>query len=264
MSHPEKTLQDFRVEIDAVDRRLVRALNQRAEMAVERLRINRQETGSRHVDRELESTALKSIISKNEGPIPDSALYGVYREIFDAAFVLDRPIRVGYLGPQGTFSHLAASQHFGENVDYENLRALDGVFEEVARGHVDYGLVPIENSIGGAIIETLDAFANYEGRLTICGEIRLAITFGLLGKCSAKQVKVIYSKAEALAQCRNWISEHYPDAQRIPVQSTATAAELAFLADPEDGIVAIGSSKAGELYGLTPLFEGIENTSGVE
>lgn len=261
MTSPEKTLQQLRVEIDAVDRQLVHQINRRAEMAVERLRNNREATGTQNADRELESESLKRVMAKNDGPIPDSALQGVYREIFNAAFVLDRPIRVGYLGPQGTFSHLAASQHFGRSVDYENLRTLEGVFEEVARGHVDFGLVPIENSIGGAIIETLDAFASYEGRLTIYGEVRLAITFGLLGKCDADQVRVIYSKSEALAQCHAWLAEHYPDAERIPVQSTAAAAELAFLADPEDGVVAIGSRKAGELYGLTTLFEGIERTS---
>ena len=87
-------------------------------------------------------------LPRNNGPIPDSALKGVYREILNGAFYLARKTRVGYLGPQGTFSHLAASSYFGDSVDYENLRALEGVFEEVARGHVDYGLVPIENRHG--------------------------------------------------------------------------------------------------------------------
>lgn len=266
MSHPEKTLDQLRVEIDAVDHRLVRQINQRCELAVEWLRVNRNGThrGSNRGpagNRQTESESLERIISKNAGPIPNSALQGVYREILNGAFVLDRPTRVGYLGPQGTFSHLAASQYFGESVEYENLRTLEGVFEEVARGHVEYGLVPIENSIGGAIIETLDAFTNHEGRLTICGEVQLAITFGLLGKCSANQVKVVYSKGEALAQCHPWLTEHFPEAQRIPVQSTATAAELAFLADPADGVVAIGSSMAGKLYGLDTLFDRIESSS---
>ncbi len=259
MTATEKTLQQLRNDINAVDQRLVRLINHRSEMAVEASRLNSDQKGARKFDRKLEQEALRKVVSKNSGPIPDTALKGVYREILNGAFALGRTTRVGYLGPFGTFSHLAASQHFGPSVDYENLRALEGVFEEVARGHVDYGLVPIENSTGGAIIETLDSFTNYFGRLTICGEIRLAIQFSLLGKCAPDEVKVIYSKAEALAQCRQWLSEHYPDAPQIPAQSTAASAELAYLASPGDGVVAVGSSKAGELYGLKTLAEGIED-----
>lgn len=259
MTATEKTLQQLRNEIDAVDQRLVRLINHRSEMAVELSQRNREQQSDRKFDRKLEQEAIQKVCAKNSGPIPDTALGGVYREILNGAFVLGRTTRVGYLGPQGTFSHLAASQHFGPTVDYENLRALQGVFEEVARGHVDYGLVPIENSTGGAIIETLDSFASYYGRLTISGEIRLAIRFSLLGKCHPDRVRVIYSKAEALAQCHQWLTEHYPDVPRIPAQSTAGSAELAYLASPADGVAAVGSSKAGELYGLQTLAEGIED-----
>lgn len=258
MSPTEKTLQQLRVEIDAVDQRLVKLLNDRSKLSVEHTQL-RRDSGSRTLDRSLEYRAIENVVSKNSGPIPDSALQGVYREILNGAFSLGRTTRVGYLGPQGTFSHLAASQYFGKSVDYENLRALEGVFEEVARGHVDFGLVPIENSTGGAIIETLDSFSEYFGRVTICGEIRLAIQFGLLGKCDSENVKVIYSKSEALAQCHQWLTKHYPDAQRIPAQSTAAAAEIAYLANSSDGVAAIGSSKAAELYGLQTLYEGIED-----
>ncbi len=153
MSLTEKTLQQLRTGIDSVDQRLVRSINQRAELEVERAQWMRKQLGKRVVDRSAESDAVAKVIGKNGGPIPNSALQGVYREILNGAFVLGRNTRVGYLGPQGTFSHLAASQFFGDSVDYENLRALEGVFEEVSRGHVDYGLVPIENSTGGAIIE---------------------------------------------------------------------------------------------------------------
>ncbi len=259
MTATDKTLQELRTGIDEVDQRLVRLINARSKLAVEHSRLKRTEPGMPVDDRTLENEALRNVVAKNRGPIPDSAMEGAYREILNGAFVLGRPTRVGYLGPQGTFSHLAASQYFGPSVDYENLRALEGVFEEVARGHVDYGLVPIENSTGGAIIETLDAFSDYFGRLTICGEIRLAIQFSLLGKCQSEDVQIIYSKAEALAQCRQWLSQRYPNAQQIPAQSTAAAAELAYLASPSDGVAAVGSSKAGELYGLKTLNEGIED-----
>ncbi len=267
MSSTEKSLDELRVGIDAVDRQLVSAINKRSQLTIETSRLGRRlkrESGdsSQRADNQAppeHDSRLKGILGRNKGPIPDSALRGVYREILNGSYLLGRTTRVGYLGPQGTFSHLAASQHFGDHVDYENLRALQGVFEEVARGHVDYGLIPIENSTGGAIIESLDSFANYFGRLTICGEIRLAIRFSLLGKCEPDNVQLIYSKAEALAQCHQWLTTHYPDAQRIAAQSTAASAEIAYLASPADGVVAVGSSKAGELYGLDTLHEGIED-----
>ncbi len=158
MPATDKTLLQLRTAIDEVDQRLVQAINDRSKLAVERARIYRSETGSRGTDQQSELEAVRNVVSKNQGPIPNSALKGAYREILNGAFVLGRPTRVGYLGPQGTFSHLAASKFFGPTVDYENLRALEGVFEEVARGHVDYGLVPIENSTGGAIIKPLIHF----------------------------------------------------------------------------------------------------------
>lgn len=259
MPATDKTLLELRTAIDEVDQRLVQAINDRSKLAVEHARIYRADSGSRIIDQHYELEAVHKVVTKNQGPIPSSALEGAYREILNGAFVLGRPTRVGYLGPQGTFSHLAASKFFGSSVDYENLRALEGVFEEVARGHVDYGLVPIENSTGGAIIETLDSFSDYHGRLTIYGEIRLAIQFSLLGKCDPDSVKVIYSKGEALAQCRQWLFQKYPNAQQIPAQSTASAAEIAYLANPSDGVAAVGSSKAGELYRLDSLFDGIED-----
>jgi len=216
---------------------LVSAINKRSQLTIELARLGRQlerlepsddqlrDQSSESQNSQQDESKLQGVLGKNQGPIPDSALRGVYREILNGSHVLGRTTRVGYLGPQGTFSHLAASQHFGEHVDYENLRALQGVFEEVARGHVDYGLIPIENSTGGAIIES----------------------------------QLIYSKAEALAQCHQWLTANYPNAQRIAAQSTAASAEIAYLASPADGVVAIGSSKAGELYGLSTLHHGIED-----
>ena len=258
MSPTAAVLQQFRTDIDAVDQRLVQLINRRAELTVDFLQRSKPSTVRHAAHHDLASEILRDIGRKNSGPIPDTALEGIYREIINGAFELARRTRVGYLGPAGTFSHQAATQYFGEQVDYENLRTLDGVFEEVSRGHVDYGLVPIENSTGGAIIESLDSFANYLGRVTICGEVRLNIRFSLFGNCPANQIRKIYSKAEALAQCYEFLSTRYPHAQRLPYESTAAAVEFAYLADPTDGIAAIGSSAAGKKYGLAPLHENIE------
>ena len=157
MSPTQKSLDELRVGIDAVDRQLVAAINKRSQLSIELARLGRRleratagsQDGSGQLRAEQASAVghesnLQKILDQNQGPIPDSALKGIYREILNGSHVLGRTTRVGYLGPQGTFSHLAASQHFGKHVDYENLRALQGVFEEVARGHVDFGLVPIE------------------------------------------------------------------------------------------------------------------------
>ena len=255
MSANAPQLQNLRVAIDAVDHRLVKRLNERAELEVDELRF-----GSTNVTTGDKATQarLDEVVAKNDGIIPETALRGIYREIFSASHSLARRVRVGYLGPEGTFSHQAAEQHFGESVDYENLRALSGVFEEVARGHVEYGLVPIENSTGGAIIESLDSFNDYFGQVLIGGEIRTSISFQLLGNCDLSDVKEIHSKAEALVQCDKWISENLPTAKRIAAQSTAAAAGLAKLAT-EDGVVAVGSVKAGQLYDLNVLAKNIED-----
>ena len=259
MSLSENKLQKFRTTIDMIDQKLVRTINRRGQMAVEYSKWEKSNAG--YLGCEDTAKLIHDTLEKNTGPIPNTALKGVYREIYNGAYFLGRSTRVGYLGPHGTFSHLAASQFFGDQVDYENLRALEGVFEEVSRGHVDFGLVPIENSIGGAIIETLDSFSKYFDRLTICGEIRLAIGFSLMAKCELKNVKKIYSKSEALAQCTDWLDANLPNAERVAAQSTAASAEIVVLADPNDGIAAIGSMKAAEIYRLETLKEGIENCS---
>ena len=255
MSANAPQLQNLRVAIDAVDRRLVKRLNERAELEIDELRFGSANSVS--VDETVQAR-LDEVVAKNKGIIPATALRGIYREIFSASHNLARRVRVGYLGPEGTFSHQAAEQHFGASVDYENLRALSGVFEEVARGHVEFGLVPIENSTGGAIIESLDSFNDYFGQVLICGEIRTSIAFQLLGNCDLADVKEIHSKAEALVQCDKWISDNIPTAKRIAAQSTAAAAGLAKLA-AADGVVAVGSVKAGQIYGLNVLAEHIED-----
>ena len=254
-------LDGLRDRIDDVDHQLVELINQRAKLVVEVGNHKRAE-GVPIYAPHRESAVLEKIQGLNAGPISHATLEAVYRELMSGSFALEQPLRIGYLGPVGTYSHLAATKHFGSSVAFEDLHAIVGVFEEVARGHVDYGLVPIENSTGGGITETLDAFLTYHGRLNIYGEVQLAVHFSLLANCKPNEVKRIYSKSEAFMQCRNWMATQYPQAELVPAESTAAAVERAkkeYDENPNSGAAAIGSSLAGEIYGLHALFEQIED-----
>ncbi len=254
-------LEEFRNGIDKIDRQLVDLINQRAKLVVE-VGNHKRAKGVPIYAPHRESAVLAKIQGFNEGPIGNATLEAVYRELMSGSFALEQPLRIGYLGPVGTYSHLAATKHFGSSVAFEDLHAIEGVFEEVSRGHVDYGMVPIENSTGGGITETLDAFLTYHDRLNIYGEVQLAVHFSLLANCKPKLVKRIYSKAEAFSQCRGWLATQYPHAEQIAAESTAAAVERAkgeYDEDPSSGAAAIGSSLAGEIYGLHPLFEQIED-----
>jgi chorismate mutase/prephenate dehydratase len=259
--NPSNLLESLRQRIDDIDRQLVGLINQRAELVVE-VGNHKRAAGVPIYAPHREAAVLEKIQRLNTGPISNATLEAVYRELMSGSFALEQPIRIGYLGPVGTYSHLAATKHFGSSVAFEDLHAIAGVFEEVARGHVDYGLVPIENSTGGGITETLDAFLTYHDRLNIYGEVQLAVHFSLLANCKPNDVKRIYSKSEAFMQCRNWIATQYPKAELIPADSTAASVQRAkkeYDADPGTGAAAIGSSLAGEIYGLHALFEQIED-----
>ncbi|HMP79584.1 MAG TPA: chorismate mutase, partial [Pirellulaceae bacterium] len=264
MTDPSDPLAELRQRIDAIDERLIALLHERADCAVEVGQIKR-ELGIPVYAPHRESEVLKRIVEGHRGPMPPRTLEAVFREIMSGSFALEQPLRIGYLGPVGTYSHLAAKRHFGSSVEYEDLRAIEGVFEEVARGHVDYGLVPIENSTGGGIVETLDAFLAYHRQIKIYGEVQLAVHFSLLTNSAPHDVRRIYSKAEAFTQCRNWLSTQYPQVDRIPVDSTALAVKRVrgdLDRDPNCGSAAIGSSLAGELYDVHCLFENIEDRQG--
>ena len=264
MSESDDPLRQLRSEIDGIDQQIVELINRRAELVVEVGRVKR-EHGVPIYTPHRESDVLRRILALNRGPMPARAIEAIYREIMSGSFALEHPQRIGYLGPIGTYSHQAARKHFGSSVEYDNLRAIEGVFEEVARGHVNYGLVPIENSIGGGITETLDAFQKFHRELNIYGEVQLAVHFSLLANCAPESVRRIYSRQEAFAQCRNWLATQYPNAERLPTESTAAAVQKVRAdldADPASGSAAIGSTLAGELYDVRVLFEKIEDRQG--
>jgi chorismate mutase/prephenate dehydratase len=161
---------------------------------------------------------------------------------------------VAYLGPQYSYSHLAASERFGDGVTLAPVTTIAAVFEEVNRRQADYGLVPIENSTDGRVVDTLDMFARLP--VQICGEVRLRIHHYLLGKCSRDQVREVYSKPQALSQCRDWLAKHLPGVRTVEMTSTAAAAQLAV---DRQGAAAVASKQAGVSYGLGVIAANIED-----
>src|SRR6185369_15278625 len=188
----------LRQQIDSVDVELVALLNRRAEIVVEIGKI-KNAGGTPIYSPDREKAVLDKIRAANKGPLPDKTLVAIYRELMSGSFMLERPLRITYLGPQGSYSHLAAVSKFGSSVEYEPVTHIRGVFDEVSREHADFGIVPIENSVGGGVIDTLDALI--ETDIQICAEINRAIHHNLLARCPLEQVEKVYSKPEVFSQC---------------------------------------------------------------
>ena len=249
------SLDELRNRIDGIDLQLVKLLNERARVVVEIGKFKNKTAKPVYApDREKE--VLTRIVETNEGPLPDKCLVAIWRELMSGSFVLERPLRIAYLGPGGSFSHTAAMLKFGQSVEYESVTDIKSIFEEVSKGHCDLGIAPVENTMGGGVIETLDALI--DSNVKVCAEVLMEIHHNLMGNCTLQEIEKIYSKPEVFAQCRNWLSATFKDAQTIPVASTARAAQLAA---EEPMAAAIGSSIAAELYGLRIVCENIEDTS---
>ncbi|MBX3355187.1 MAG: prephenate dehydratase [Phycisphaeraceae bacterium] len=254
----EQTLADLRVRIDSIDEAIVKLMAERASLVVEVGHAKRAGGGAiyaPHREREV----IERAVRRNPGPLQARTVEAVFREIMSGSFALERPLRIGYLGPPGTFSHLAAVRHFGSSVEYADLSEISLVFEEITKGHIHYGLVPYENSIGGSVTETLDAFQ--EHAVTIAAEALVEVNQVLLANCAPNEIRRIHSRGEVFAQCRHWLSRRYPQAELVPEASTAAAAKIA-ASEASSGAAAIGSPIAGEIYGLHVLFEGIQDRAG--
>ena len=247
------SLEELRKKIDELDHKLVKLLNERARVVVEIGKL-KTKTDKPVYSPDREKEVFARIAQANEGPLPDRCLVAIWRELMSGSFVLERPLRIGYLGPGGSFSHTASMLKFGQSVEYEPLADITSIFDEVSKGHCDLGLAPVENTMGGGVIETLDALIDSD--VKVCAEVLMAIHHSLLGNCSLEEIEKIYSKPEVFVQCRNWLSATFKEAQTIPVASTAKAAQMA--AD-EPRAAAIGSNVAAELYGLRIICENIED-----
>jgi chorismate mutase/prephenate dehydratase len=246
----------LRERIDEIDAQLVRLVNERARVAANIGKLKRH-TGDATYVPDRERAVLDKVLAINDGPLADRTILAIYRELMSGSFTLERPPRVAYLGPPGSFSHLAARRKFGSSVEFEPLKHIGAVFDEIEREHVDLGLVPIENTLGGGVVDTLDAFVARD--VKICAEINLSVQHHLLANCPLDRVEKIYSKPEVFAQCQRWLTETGHVTQTIAVASTSKAAELAAA---EANTAAIGSELASEIYGLRKICDRIEDDPG--
>jgi chorismate mutase / prephenate dehydratase len=247
------SLDKLRKEIDKIDARLVELLNERAKIVVE---IGKLKSDGPIYVPDREKKVFAKIAEANKGPLPDKCLQAIWRELMSGSFFLERPLRIAYLGPEGSFTHTASMLKFGQSVEYEAVMDIRSIFDEVAKGHCDHGVVPIENSAGGGVIETLDAFV--DSSVMICAEVYMAIHHNLLANCSLDEIEKIYSKPEVFTQCRNWLASTFTEAKTVAVASTARAAQIVV---NEPFSAAIGSHIAAELYGLKIIRENIEDVA---
>ncbi len=246
--------ENLRQQINALDRELLNLLNRRQSLAQAIGQIkNRQ--GQRTLDFQREEEVLAQLMDLHPGPLSPEALRNIFREIISAARQIQAPLSVAFLGPEATFSHLAALKKFGRATRFGPLANIQEVFAEVEKGNYDYGVVPIENSTEGVVNLTLDLFV--ETSLSICGEIFLEISHDLVSKSGQRQdIEVIYSNPQAQAQCRNWLATHLPDIPTLEVTSTGMAAQKAAL-NPNSA--AIASALAASLYDLRVVARRIED-----
>ncbi len=250
---PTNGLANLRAQIDQFDKQLVELLNQRASVVVA-IGKHKQDHNSPVYAPDREREVLDRVQRYNQGPLADTCITAIWRELMSGSLALERALKVGYLGPPGSFSHVAAQLKFGTSVGYEPFDAIASVFDATVRSQIDLGLVPIENSAMGGVSETLDCFLDSPVR--IYAEVLIRIHHNLLSNAPADQIQRVYSRPEVFSQCRRWLSENLQGTQRVAVASSSMAAEIA---SQEPHAAAIGSALAGQLYGLNTLFANIED-----
>lgn len=250
----QQRLAECRDQIDAIDLQLVKLLNERASVVVEVGRLKHIDPSTPIYAPDREQKVLEKIAGANAGPLPDSCLQAIWKELMSGSFALERPLRIAYLGPAGSFSHLAAKRQFGASVDYAIVESIPAVFHAVETGRADLGLVPIENSTGGGIHDTLDCFL--QTTVQAAAEVLIPIHHHVLSHAEADDIKKVYSRPEVFEQCRKWLSEHLRGAERIATTSSAKAAELAA---EDHTAAAIGCELASEIYGIPAVYSNIED-----
>lgn len=264
---PDIELQRIRTEIDAIDAEIQELLNRRARCAQRVAEVKRAEllagggsgTAAEQMSfyrPEREAQVLRAVMERNAGPLPAAGVAHVFREIMSVCLALEQPVRVAYLGPEGTFSQAAAQKHFGNAVVGKPMPGIGDVFAAIDAGEADYGVVPVENSTEGMVTHTLDNFIR--SHLKICGEVELPVRLHLLASpaSDASAIRRICAHQQALAQCRGWLERHWPGVAQSAVSSNGEAARLA-AGDPT--IAAVAGDLAREGHGLRSLAANIQD-----
>jgi chorismate mutase/prephenate dehydratase len=250
----EEKIKPLRQKIEAVDRQILRLLNERAEIAMEVGKV-KSEGNLDSYDPQREDEILGTLVLQNNGLFPKQAIFPVFREIISACRSLETEMAVAYLGPPATHTHLACFEYFGSSIQTQPKESIQEVFEAVERKRANYGIVPIENSTEGSVNQTLDMLT--ESEVMICGEVMIQVSHHLLSQNGkSEDIRKIASHPSALEQCRKWLRKSFPQVEVAETVSTAKAAQMA----AENGkVAAIASSLAGHLYGLRVVESQIED-----
>ena len=258
----DDALEKLRQQIDDIDQKLLELFNRRARCAVEVAEVKRalgdeSDEGVSFFRPDREAQVINRLKTLNQGPLSDDEVGRLIREVMSACLALEQPLKIAYLGPEGTFTQSAALKHFGHSVTTVPMSSIPDVFNSVESGHVDYGLVPVENSTEGVVSHTLDMFMN--SNLKVCGEVEIPIHHHLaMHSQNVSEIKHVYSHQQSFAQCRRWLDQNLPAIERIPVSSNAEAARLASI---ESDAAAICGLPAVEVFDLKICYENIEDLS---
>jgi len=247
-------LKKLRSKIDGLDRKIIQLLNTRAKVTLDVAQLKVKSGKSIYVP-EREREVLKKIAHLSKGPLSPKALEAIYREVMSSSLALEKPLKIAYMGPEASFSNLAALKRFGSQVEYVACSSIADVFLEVERDAADYGVVPVENSIEGAVTHTLDMLVDAD--LKICSQIILDVAHNLLANCPKDKIKRVYSNPQVLGQCRIWLQENLPHLEQVAVSSTTAASQIAA---KEKNSAAIASLLAGEVYKLKVIARDIEDS----
>jgi chorismate mutase / prephenate dehydratase len=258
-SQPDKVaanLTALRGQIDRLDLQILELVNKRAGIAAQIGKV-KADQGGEIFSAAREEEVLANVLAAHQGPLDTVTIRAIFRELISGSRAIQKQQKIAYLGPEYSYSHLAAIQRFGEASVYNRTANIAAVFEEVIRKHADFGVVPLNNTTDGRIVDTLDMFIRYPGQVKICSEILLRVKHHLLANCAQSEVRRVYSKAQALSQCRNWLSKNLPQATLHEVASTADAATLV---QTTPNVAAVASREAAVRYGLGVIAQNIADS----
>lgn len=252
------TLDELRGEIDRIDEQIVTLIKQRMR-CVHGVGEIKKDAHSHIFVPERESQLIAKILKHNAGELPEKGLKSIYRQIVSMSLHLEGGIKVGYLGPPGTWSHQAAQARFGDSVELQPYPSFQQIFRAVELGEINYGVVPIENSTYGKISQAIDLLGSTE--LRICAQIHLSVRNCLLSNTERPNIRKIYSHAQVLGQCREWLRNNFPNAELISTASTSVAAKIAH-DEAHNGAAALGSELAAELNHVRVLERNVQDKAG--